>query len=339
MIELRGVTKRYGAKVAVDDVSLTIPDGELTIVLGPSGCGKTTLLRTINRMVDIDAGEVLVDGRTITSSPPEELRRHIGYAIQSVGLFPHMTVRRNIGTVPRLLRWDTKRIDARVDELLTLVGLDPAVYVAKRPHELSGGEAQRIGVARALAADPPVLLMDEPFGALDPINRERLQREFAALHRRLGKTVVFVTHDIEEAVLLGNRIVLMRDGRIVQIGAPEELWRSPAGDFVRDFFGDEFGLQILSRHRVSDLRPGPAPVAGSPLCREGEAAAEATSAVAAAGRGGGGPAPRVSPYTNLRDVLAIMVTESVEQVAIVDGDRIVGGLTFCDVVTQVREAT
>lgn len=312
MIELRGVTKRYGETVAVDDVSLTIPDGTLTIVLGPSGCGKTTLLRTINRMVDIEAGEVLIDGRSAAASPPQELRRHMGYAIQSVGLFPHMTVRRNIGTVPRLLGWDSARIEARVEELLTLVGLDPPSYAGKHPHELSGGEAQRVGVARALAADPPVLLMDEPFGALDPINRERLQREFAALHRRLGKTVVFVTHDIEEAVLLGDRIVLMRDGRIVQIGRPEELWRSPQSDFVRDFFGDEFGLQILSRHRVSDLRSGPAPTAG---------------------------APQVTPDTNLRDVLAIMVTESVEHVAIINGDNIVGGLTFCDVVTQVREAT
>lgn len=311
MIELRGVTKRYGERVAVNDVSLVIPDGELTIVLGPSGCGKTTLLRTINRMVDIDAGEVLIDGRLVSSTRPEELCRHIGYAIQSVGLFPHMTVRRNIGTVPRLLGWDAARIEARVTELLTLVGLDPASYAGKYPHELSGGEAQRVGVARALAANPPVLLMDEPFGALDPINRERLQREFAELHRRLGKTVVFVTHDIEEAVLLGDRIVLMRDGRIVQSGAPEDLWRTPESDFVRDFFGDEFGLQILSRHRVSDIEAGDPPAAD---------------------------APRVSPQTNLRDVLAIMVTEGVEQVAVIDSERLVGGLTFCGVVTQVRGA-
>lgn len=330
MIELRHITKRYGAIAAVDDVSLTIPDGELTIVLGPSGCGKTTLLRAINRMVDVDSGEVLIDGRPIVAVAPQELRRHIGYAIQSVGLFPHMTVSRNIATVPRLLRWDRDRIERRIVELLELVGLDPAVYAGKRPHELSGGEAQRVGVARALAADPPVLLMDEPFGALDPISRERLQLEFASLHRKLGKTVVFVTHDIEEAVLLGDRIVLMREGRIAQEGAPEELWRSPGQQFVRDFFGDEFGLRILSRHRVDDLVLGPPP---------------------------DGAAPRVRPDTNLRDVLAIMVTESVDRVAVVSGgtqtghrpagepadpgreEQVLGGLTFCEVVTQVRQAT
>ncbi|MBN1320763.1 MAG: ABC transporter ATP-binding protein [Thermoleophilia bacterium] len=312
MIELRRVTKRYGETVALDDVTLQIPEGELTVVLGPSGCGKTTLLRAINRMVEIDGGEVLIGGRSVTATAPQQLRRHIGYAIQSVGLFPHMSVRRNVATVPRLLRWDDARIEERVDELLALVGLEPATYGNKRPAELSGGEAQRVGVARALAADPPVLLMDEPFGALDPINRERLQREFAALHRRLGKTVVFVTHDIEEAVLLGDRIVLMRDGRIVQVGAPEELWRSPEQPFVRDFFGDEFGLRILSRHQVADLELGSAP----------------TDA-----------APRVLPETNLRDVLAIMVTESADQVAVVADGQVVGGLTFCQVVTQVRRST
>ncbi len=311
MIELRHVTKRFGATVAVDDVSLTIPEGELTIILGPSGCGKTTLLRTINRMVDIDSGDVLVDGRPVRAVSPEELRRHIGYAIQSVGLFPHMTVSRNIATVPRLLHWKRARIESRVAELLEMVGLDPASYATKRPHELSGGEAQRVGVARALAADPPMLLMDEPFGALDPISRERLQREFADLHRRLRKTVVFVTHDIEEAVLLSDRIVLMRMGRIEQVGAPEELWRSPQKQFVRDFFGDEFGLRILSRHRVTDLTLGPHPA---------------------------GNAPRVRPDTNLRDALATMVTECTDTLAVMDEGRVVGGLTFCEIVSQLRRA-
>ena len=311
MIELRDVCKRFGEKVAIDGVSLTVPEGELTILLGPSGCGKTTTLRSINRMVEIDSGDVLVGGRSIAEVAPEELRRQIGYAIQSVGLFPHMDVARNVGTVPRLLGWDKERIARRVDELLALVGLDPASYADKYPHELSGGEAQRIGVARALAADPPVLLMDEPFGALDPINRERLQREFVQLHRRLGKTVVFVTHDIEEAVLLGDRIVLMRDGRIVQDGAPERLWRESASEFVRDFFGDEFGLRVLSRHCVCDLPLGLAPERD---------------------------APRVGPTTNLRDALAIMVTEACERVAVTDpGDTVLGGLSFGDIVNGVRE--
>lgn len=310
MIELRSVTKRYGETAAVNDVSLVVPEGELVILLGPSGCGKTTLLRTINRMVEVDAGQVLIDGMPNTALAAEELRRGIGYAIQSVGLFPHMTVARNVATVPRLLGWDRARIDRRVAELLSLVGLDPAVYGHKRPHELSGGEAQRVGVARALAADPPFLLMDEPFGALDPINRERLQREFAALHRRLGKTVVFVTHDIEEAIMLGDRIVLMRDGRIVQEGSPEELWRSPAHEFVRDFFGDELGLRVLSRHRAGDLPVGPAPLPDT---------------------------PQVSTDTDLRDVLAIMVTRGTDTVAVTEGGRVIGGITFGTIIGQVRE--
>jgi osmoprotectant transport system ATP-binding protein len=312
MIELRNVTKRFGDIVAVDDVSLRIPEGELTILLGPSGCGKTTTLRTINRLTEIDEGEILIQGEPIYKTPPHELRRSIGYAIQSVGLFPNMTVTRNIGTVPRLLGWDKEAIAQHCREQLELVGLDPDEYAQKMPHELSGGEAQRVGVARALAADPPLLLMDEPFGALDPISREHLQREFADLHKRLGKTVVFVTHDIEEAVLLGDRIVLMRDGSIVQEGAPEDLWRSPATEFVRDFFGDEFGLRILSRHRVCDL------MLGSPPDHD---------------------APAVGLETNLRDVLAIMVTESSEDVAVEREGEIVGGLSFCAVVTGVREAT
>lgn len=309
MIELRNVTKRYGDNVAVNDVSLLIPQGELAILLGPSGCGKTTTLRAINRMLEIDSGDVLVDGHSIAETSPSELRRSIGYAIQSVGLFPHMSVSRNIATVPRLLGWDSARIESCVREKLEVVGLDPDTYAEKRPHELSGGEAQRIGVARALAADPPILLMDEPFGALDPINRERLQREFVDLHRRLDITVVFVTHDIEEAVLLGDRIVLMKDGMVVQDGAPEDLWRSPATEFVSEFFGDEFGLRIMSRHCVSDLVLGLAPDTEAPI---------------------------VQTNTNLRDVLAIMVTNSAYRVAVGDGVDIIGGLMFSDVVEGVR---
>lgn len=242
MIELSHVTKRYGDAVAVDDVSLTIAEGELAVLLGPSGCGKTTTLRSINRMVEIDGGVIKIAGTDIREQHPDELRRHIGYGIQSVGLFPHMTVARNISVVPRLLGWDAERVAARVTKLLEMVGLDPAMYAQKRPRQLSGGEAQRVGVARALAADPPVLLMDEPFGALDPLTRERLQVEFRRLQRTLGKTVVFVTHDVAEAALLGDRIALMRAGKIVQFATPRELWDEPADPFVGEFFGHVGGL-------------------------------------------------------------------------------------------------
>ena len=313
MIQLQQVTKRYGDAVAVDNVSLTIPDGEMTILLGPSGCGKTTLLRTINRMVEVDSGRILIAGTDATSLPPEELRRSMGYAIQSVGLFPHMTVARNIATVPRLLGWEAGRTAARTAELLELVGLDPS-YGGKYPHELSGGEAQRIGVARALAADPPVLLMDEPFGALDPINRERLQREFAGLQAQLGKTVVFVTHDIEEAVLLGDRIVLMRDGRIVQEGTPEAMWLEPANDFVRAFFGDEFGLTVLARFTAE------------------EALRTRTGAVPLDTAG----APAVPCTADLRDALAQMVLNGTDVVRVEDGSCVLGALTFTDIVARVR---
>ncbi|MEN6431042.1 MAG: ATP-binding cassette domain-containing protein [Coriobacteriales bacterium] len=237
MIELEHVTKRYGDVAAVDDLSLVVKEGELAILLGPSGCGKTTTLRSINRMVEIDHGAIRIDGVDIKERQPDDLRRHIGYGIQSVGLFPHMTVARNIGVVPGLLGWDDTKIATRVRELLEMVGLDPKEYAHKKPRELSGGEAQRVGVARALAADPPLLLMDEPFGALDPLTRERLQVEFRALQRDLHKTVVFVTHDVAEAALLGDRIALMRAGRLVQYATPLELWEHPADTFVSDFFG------------------------------------------------------------------------------------------------------
>jgi osmoprotectant transport system ATP-binding protein len=253
MIRLEHVTKRFAEKIAVDDVSLEVAAGEFAILLGPSGCGKTTTLRAINRMTDIDSGTIVIDGLNVLESKPDELRRSIGYVIQSIGLFPHMTVERNIATVPRLLGWKADRIAARVRELLELVGLDPATYATKRPRQLSGGEQQRVGVARALAADPAVLLMDEPFGALDPLSRQRLQVEFRKLQRDLGTTVVFVTHDVEEAVALGDRIALMEHGRLVQFDTPESLWLNPATPFVRDFFGVEFALKILSRHTVAGL--------------------------------------------------------------------------------------
>jgi len=231
MIELDHVTKRYEGRPVVDDLTLDIPAGEFCVLLGSSGCGKSTTLRMINRLVAADAGTIRVGGEDVTGIPAEALRRRIGYAIQSTGLFPHWTVEDNIATVPRLLKWREDRVGARVIELLELFRLDPAGYRRKYPHQLSGGEQQRVGVARALAADPELLLMDEPFAAVDPITRDALQAELARIHRATGKTIVFVTHDIEEALRLATSIAIMDKGRIAQLGAPLELLEHPANDF------------------------------------------------------------------------------------------------------------
>ncbi len=252
MIELKGVTKRYGENAAVEALSFTVEAGELCVLIGPSGCGKSTTLKLINRMIEPSEGQVLIDGRPAAAVRPELLRRQIGYVIQSVGLFPHMTVAENIGVVPRLLGWRAERTAPRVEELLSLIGLEPSLYRRKYPRELSGGEAQRIGVARALAADPPILLMDEPFGAVDPLNREILQAEFLKIQRRLRKTVVFVTHDLDEAIRLADRIVLLSRGRLVQIDTPENLLSQPKNKFVRNFVGGDRALKRLSRFSVAD---------------------------------------------------------------------------------------
>jgi osmoprotectant transport system ATP-binding protein len=238
-VELRAVAVRYAnaQTVAVHDVDLTIEAGEFAVLLGPSGCGKSTLLRTINRLVEPTAGTVLIDGVDARQRDPVELRRGIGYVIQAVGLFPHYTVAQNVGVVPKLLGWDAARIDARVDELLRLIRLDPAQYRGRKPRELSGGEAQRVGVARALAARPRVLLMDEPFAAVDAIVRASLQEEIARVHRELRTTVVFVTHDVDEALRLADRIVVLNAGHVVQTGPPDEILTHPADDFVRDLVG------------------------------------------------------------------------------------------------------
>ncbi|MFW6289128.1 MAG: ABC transporter ATP-binding protein, partial [Spirochaetota bacterium] len=253
MIEMQDVVKRFEEVEALSGVSFTVPEGSLTVLIGPSGCGKSTTLRLINRLVEPTDGNVLLQGKPVKSFRPEELRRGIGYVIQSIGLLPHLDVRRNIGIVPRLLKWDQPRIDRRADELLELVGLDPEQYRAKYPSQLSGGEAQRIGVARALAADPPVLLMDEPFGAVDPLNRETLQDEFASIQKKLRKTVVFVTHDLDEAVRLADEIVLMRDGRIVQVASPEDILEHPTNNFAQDFVGSDRVLKRLARFSVDEF--------------------------------------------------------------------------------------
>jgi osmoprotectant transport system ATP-binding protein len=229
VVELRGVSCRLGTsppRPIVHDVSFTVVPGETLVLLGRSGSGKTTTLKLINRLIDPSAGDVIVAGRSTGAVPPFRLRRGIGYVIQEVGLLPHLTVAENVGLVPRLEGWAAQRIDARVTELLTLVGLAPQQFAARRPHELSGGQRQRVGVARALAVDPPLLLLDEPFGALDAITRSELQREFKGLIARLGKAMVFVTHDVREGMLLGTRIGLMQDGRLVFLGTPDEFRRS-----------------------------------------------------------------------------------------------------------------
>jgi len=255
-LEFREVTKRYpgSAEPAVDGLSLEVPAGEICVLVGPSGCGKTTAMRMVNRMIDITSGDILLGGRSVRERKPEELRRHIGYVIQQVGLFPHRTVGENVATVPGLLGWDKARIAARVDELLDLVGLDPHVMRDRYPAQLSGGQRQRIGVARALAVDPPVMLMDEPFGAIDPINRERLQNEFLRLQAELRKTIVFVTHDIDEAIKMGDRIAVMQvGGRLAQYAPPAELLMAPASEFVEDFVGADRALKRLALQRVRDI--------------------------------------------------------------------------------------
>jgi osmoprotectant transport system ATP-binding protein len=248
MIELDRVTKRYSAdSVAVAELSFTVPDGELCVLVGPSGCGKTTTLRMINRLIEPSGGRILIDGTDVLKIDPVQLRRSIGYVIQQGGLFPHRRVADNVATVPRLLGWDRGRVDARVKELLELVELDPAQYGKRFPHELSGGERQRVGVARALGGDPPVLLMDEPFGAVDPITRQRLQQQFINLQAELKKTIVFVTHDIEEATKLGDRIaVLSKGGVLEQYDTPSEVLGRPATAFVADFVGADRGVRRLA---------------------------------------------------------------------------------------------
>jgi osmoprotectant transport system ATP-binding protein len=246
VIRLEQLTKRFGDTVAVDHLDLEVPEGELCVLVGPSGCGKTTTMKMINRLVEPTSGRILLDDDDVTHADPVELRRRIGYVIQQVGLFPHLTIAENVATVPKLLGWDKRRTKARVGELLELVGLPPRTFAKRYPSQLSGGQQQRVGVARALGADPPVLLMDEPFGAIDPITRGRLQEEFLRLQRAVRKTVVFVTHDIEEAVHLGDRIAILEEGGVLaQYDTPAVILGEPATPFVADFVGADRGLKRL----------------------------------------------------------------------------------------------
>ncbi len=282
-LEFQNVTKQYpGAGApAVADLSLRVEPGETCVLVGPSGSGKTTAMRMVNRMVDMTSGEILIDGDSVMRSDPAELRRHIGYVIQNVGLFPHRTALQNIGTVPQLLGWPRERIAARTRELADLVGLDPAL-ADRYPGQLSGGQRQRVGVARALAADPPLMLMDEPFGALDPITRDRLQGEFERLKERVSTTIVFVTHDIDEAIRLGDRIAILREGGILaQYATPGELLLHPADAFVEEFVGADRALKRLALMRVSDceLEPVDALPDGSAAMRDDTSLRDALAAL------------------------------------------------------------
>ncbi|MEV0622370.1 ABC transporter ATP-binding protein [Nonomuraea sp. NPDC050404] len=261
-IELRKVTKSYPGvdEPAVHELDLNIPAGEIVVLLGPSGCGKTTTMRMINRLIEPTSGDIVIGGENSRDIDPDRLRRHIGYVIQQAGLFPHMTVAANIGQVPKMLGWDKARVAERVDELLTLVGLEPELYRDTYPRRLSGGQQQRVGVARALAADPPVLLMDEPFGALDPISRERMQDELLSLQEELAKTIVFVTHDVDEALKIGDHIAIMqRPGHIEQYATPAEILTNPASDYVEQFLGGGSSMRLLRLTKVGDIETDQVP--------------------------------------------------------------------------------
>ncbi|GLR78310.1 ABC transporter ATP-binding protein (plasmid) [Azospirillum oryzae] len=306
MIEFERVTKRFGSWTAVDAVSFTVAEGEFRVLIGPSGSGKSTVLRMINRLIPADEGAIRIDGEDIASLKPEELRRRMGYVIQSVGLFPHWTVERNIATVPGLLGWPKARIRDRVTELLELLNLDPRRYRSAYPHQLSGGQQQRVGVARALAAEPRILLMDEPFSALDPITRASLQTELSAIHRRTGTTVVFVTHDMDEALRLGDSIAVMDHGRLIQCASPLDILTRPASPLVRDLVGrEEWGLKRLAVETVGDRARRQESAAGEPLAAE----------------------------TPLHRALSEMVARGTERLPVVDGDgRPAGVLHLSDLV-------
>src|ERR671915_2597299 len=274
VVAFENVTKRYGGPgtpPAVDDLTLSVPAGEICVLVGPSGCGKTTSMKMVNRLIEPTSGRITIGGQDVASLPAVELRRRIGYVIQQVGLFPHLTVGENVAVVPRLLRWTPSRIRERTDELLDLIGLEPGTYRSRYPTELSGGERQRVGVARALAADPPVMLMDEPFGAVDPIRRDRLQNEFLRLQEQVRKTVIFVTHDVDEAIKMADRIaILQRGGILAQYDRPEVVLAEPASEFVEHFVGADRGLKRLALARVSGL-----PLQRPVVVRVGESKADA----------------------------------------------------------------
>jgi osmoprotectant transport system ATP-binding protein len=316
MIQLEHVTKRFATGAnAVLDLSLDIGEAQTCVLIGPSGCGKTTTLRMINRLIDPDEGRVLVDGQDTSTVDPVRLRLKMGYVIQQTGLFPHMTVGQNVATVPRLWDWDSARVKARVDELLELVGLNPREYRDRYPHQLSGGQRQRVGFARALGADPPILLMDEPFGAVDRITRERLQREFISIQRRMRKTVVFVTHDIDEAVMVADRICLMQmQGKIAQYDTPDAILTRPASEYVAEFLGRERIVRRMSVVPI-DVETLEHPAGGPPA---GE--------------------PRVPLTSSLSEAFAAALASPDERAAVFDGERYMGSFTASSLLESLRRA-
>ncbi|MCA1644070.1 MAG: ABC transporter ATP-binding protein [Chloroflexi bacterium] len=367
-VEFRHVSKQYGPQGAVVDLSLLVPAGDICVLVGPSGCGKTTSLKMVNRLVEPSTGQVLIDGEDVMRVEVTALRRRIGYVIQQIGLFPHQTVADNIATVPRLLGWPQQRTRARVQELLELIGLDPARVRDRYPAQLSGGERQRVGVARAMAAEPPVMLMDEPFGAVDPIVRERLQNEFLRLHRTLGTTVLFVTHDIDEAIKMGTRVAVMQQGgHLAQYAPPTELLLRPANDFVARFVGTDRGLKRLSLLKVADVKLEPGSVArvGEPARSAWVRALEAGTNYVLLLDGDGRPqgwmrveqltmddpltaenvdasSPLVTFETTLRDALSMLLASAVQTAVVVDErGRYIAVLTLDTLGTAFRsdEAT
>jgi osmoprotectant transport system ATP-binding protein len=312
-LELRNVSKRYPGQrePAIRDLSFSVDAGDVCVLVGPSGSGKTTAMRLINRMVPLSGGDILLGGRSVLEREPNQLRREIGYVIQQIGLFPHQTIAENIATVPRLLRWDKARIAARVNELLALTGLDPDEIGPRYPAQLSGGQRQRVGVARALAADPPLMLMDEPFGAIDPINRARLQDEFLRLQQRVRKTVVFVTHDIDEAIKVGDRIAILRQGGVLaQYDSPAEILTNPADDFVAQFVGADRALKRLGLATLADVE----------LLAPDGAAPESE---------------RIPLSTTVRDALSQMLAEGGHPLAVVDDSGRVAGIVTLELLGGV----
>src|SRR5947209_5873607 len=342
-LEFRDVSKRYPGtdKPALQGLSFKVPAGDICVLVGPSGCGKTTAMRMVNRMNDITEGDILLDGESVRSRDPAELRRHIGYVIQQIGLFPHITVGDNIATVPRLLGWDRKRVEARVEELLELVSLQ--VETRKRyPAEISGGQRQRVGVARALAADPPLMLMDEPFGAIDPITRERLQNEFLRLQADIRKTIVFVTHDIDEAIKMGDRIAIMREGGVLaQYDTPERILAEPADEFVARFVGLDRGLKRLALSRLGDLSlqdaeavPDGTPARG----RDHSRVVFVDDRGRPVGRLGADGEPEPvgpvgQPDTSLRDALSMIMSDHSRAIVVADAAGALAGLAPLELLT------